>query len=239
MPLSLYALKTRLLAPRTAWRRWRARGCDPLARGMLERHYYRRAMYEFMEAYGANRDMLIEADLDQASVVLDVGAYIGDWSEQIARRYGARIFAFEPNPEAFRVLTARLAGERVQCFDYALGAADGDGVLSIVGPGSSLSASVPGAGTATVPVRDVVAIMDALGIGDVDLCKVNIEGGEFDLLERLMAADRLRRVRLLSVQFHEWQPGAYRRRRAIRRALARTHTEVWNYPWVWELWRRR
>ena len=206
---------------------------------MLERHYYRRPMYDFMEAYAANREMLVEADLDAESIVLDVGAYVGDWSEQIARRYDARIFAFEPNPDAFRVLAARIASQQVQCFDYALGAVDAEGVLSIVGPGSSLFESSPGAGTATVPVRDVVGVMDALGIVNVDLCKLNIEGGEFDVLERLIAADRLRRVRILSVQFHEWHPGAYRRRRDIRRALTRTHTEVWNYPWVWELWRRR
>lgn len=236
---SLYALKTSLLAPRTAWRRWRGRGLDPLARSMLERHYYRRAMYEFMEAFGANPDMLVEADLDAESVVLDVGAYVGEWSEAIARRYGARIFAFEPNAGAFTALTARLAGTCARCFDFALGAADGRAELSIVGPGSSLFTQPPGFGKATVAVRDVVAVLDALGIDAVDLCKLNIEGGEFDLLERLIAADRLHRVRLLSVQFHEWHPGAYQRRRVIRRALARTHVEVWNFPWVWELWRRR
>jgi FkbM family methyltransferase len=238
--MSLYALKTTLLAPRTAYRRRREAGLDPVTRSILERHYYSQPMYDFMATMGANPDMLVEADLDRRSIVMDVGAYTGEWSEQISRRYGARIHAFEPNPDAFRTLTERLLGHpNVTALCYGLGGADERAFLSLVGPGSSLFTRPPGFGTAEVQVRDVVAVMDELGIDHVDLCKVNIEGGEFDLLERLIAVDRLRRIRLVSVQFHEWHPGAYRRRRAIRRALARMHDEVWNYPWVWELWRRR
>jgi hypothetical protein len=68
---------------------------------------------------------------------------------------------------------------------------------------------------------------------------VNIEGGEYDLFDRLIDIGWLPRVRSVLVQFHEWHPQAYRRRRAIRRALRRSHDEAWNYPFVWELWRRR
>jgi hypothetical protein len=89
-----------------------------------------------------------------------------------------------------------------------------------------------------VQIRDVVGVLDELGIREVDLLKVNIEGGEYDLFDRLIETDWLRSVRLVSVQFHEWHPKAYRRRRAIRRALARSHTEVWCYSWVWEYWSR-
>ena len=82
-------------------------------------------------------------------------------------------------------------------------------------------------------------VLDSCGIERVDLCKVNIEGGEYDLFDRLIECDWTSRITNLSIQFHEWHPNAYRRRRAIRRALQRTHTEVWNYPFVWELWQAR
>ena len=94
-------------------------------------------------------------------------------------------------------------------------------------------------GTTTVAVRDVAAVLAELGIGEIDLMKVNIEGAEFDLLDRLLETDWVPRIRNLSVQFHEWHPDAPRRRRAIRAALSQTHDEVWCYPWVWELWRAR
>jgi hypothetical protein len=89
-----------------------------------------------------------------------------------------------------------------------------------------------------VQIRDVVAAFEKLGLEEIDLLKVNIEGGEYDLFDRLTSADWLRRIRFVSVQFHEWHPHAYRRRRAVRRALRRQHVECWNYAWVWELWRR-
>ena len=41
-----------------------------------------------------------------------------------------------------------------------------------------------------------------------------------DLLERMAETGLLRAVDTYLVQFHEWHPGAYRRRRGIRRALA-------------------
>ena len=62
---------------------------------------------------------------------------------------------------------------------------------------------------------------------------------EYDVLDRMLDTGWARRTRLLSVQFHEWHPHAHRRRRQIRRRLSATHDEVWCYPWVWELWRRR
>jgi hypothetical protein len=69
--------------------------------------------------------------------------------------------------------------------------------------------------------------------------KINIEGAEYDLLERLDAASWLHRIGALSIQFHEWHPQAHRRRRRIRQMLRRTHDQVWCYGWVWELWAMR
>ena len=70
--------------------------------------------------------------------------------------------------------------------------------------------------------------------------KVNIEGGEYDLFDRLIEAGSLGRFRQVSVQFHEWHPRAHGRRGSDTAGeLRRQHDEVWCYPWVWELWRRR
>ena len=63
--------------------------------------------------------------------------------------------------------------------------------------------------------------------------------GEFDLFDRIIGAALLPDVRYVLIQFHEWHPKAHARRRALRRALAATHDEVWCYPWVWERWERR
>ena len=240
MRISRYAVKRSLLSPRVAYLRRRTRHVDPVARHILEMQYYRPTIYEFMRASSANPNILVEADLDASSIVLDIGAYIGEWSEQISQRYHCTIYAFEPNPNAFEKLQTRLAThDRVQLFNYGLAGADAQASLALDGPGSSVFADHGTFGKVDVRLRDVVAVLDSCGIERVDLCKVNIEGGEYDLFDRLIECDWISRMTNLSIQFHEWHPNAYRRRRAITRAFQRTHTEVWNYPFVWELWQAR
>ena len=154
-------------------------------------------------------------------------------------RYGCRLWAFEPDPTSFPHLVERV-GHRpgVTCCEYGLGGADTTAELSLAAFGSSVYGAEGAFGTRTVDIRDAGAVLAELGVDRIDLLKINIEGGEYDLLDRLIACGALPRVRQLVVQFHEWHPGAYRRRRAIRRALARSHREVWCYDWIWELWRR-
>ena len=55
-------------------------------------------------------------------------------------------------------------------------------------------------------------------------------------LTALAETGKLGDIPLIQVQFHEWAPRAYRRRRHNRAALARTHREDWCFPWVWERW---
>jgi FkbM family methyltransferase len=237
MPVSLYTTKKAILSPRTAYMRLKAKDMSPFGRRMLEQQYYRRPMYQFMAATVANPDILVEADIDRRSIVFDVGAFVGEWSEKISKRYGSTIYAFEPNPLVRRALSRRLADHpNVVRLEYGLGRVDHTATLAQAGPGSSIYIADPDLDSTDVQIRDVVGVLDELGVPQIDLLKVNIEGGEYDLFERLIEADRLCAIRLVSVQFHEWHPKAYRRRRAIRRALARSHVEAWCYPWVWEYW---
>jgi FkbM family methyltransferase len=240
MPVSLYTIKRSLLKPRTAHMRRRERKLDQRGRSLLEVHYYRRSIYDFIAATVAKPDLLFDVDVDEHSVVLDVGAHDGQWSEEISRRHGSTIYAFEPDPTSFSRLVARLVDHaNVVPLQYGLGGVDMTATMALDGPGSSIYARDGRFGTAQVQIRDVTTVLDELGIEQVDLLKINIEGGEYDLLDRLIEAAWMPRIRQVSVQFHEWHPNAYSRRRSIRRAFRRHHEEVWNYPWVWEYWRSR
>jgi FkbM family methyltransferase len=240
VPRTRYELERALLAPWRAYRRRREPTQDKLARSMLELHSYRRPLYAFMAASAEDPDLLFDADLRADSVVLDVGAYDGAWAQGVVDRSGARVYAFEPDPTSLRKLHARFpAGGRVAVLDYGLAGCDRRVDLGLAGPGSSVYEPDGMFGTARVELRDVVGVLDGLGLDTVDLLKVNIEGGEYELFDRLIAAGRLDRMRHVSVQFHEWHPKAHARRAAIRRALRVGHEEVWCYPWIWELWRVR
>ena len=238
-PVSLYNVKKAVLWPRTALRRRSFKEVDAVARSMFEVQYYRTAMYDFVAASAAKPDLLSDFDLDDRSVILDVGAYDGDWCIEVSRRYGAKIYAFEPDPTSFRRLKEHAADRpMIATFDFGLSNRDHEATFALDGPGSAVSDKRGYFGSATVLLRDIAAVLDELALESIDLLKLNIEGGEYDVFDRLIETGWLPRVRIIAVQFHEWHPHAYRRRRAIRRALRRDHEELWCYPWVWEAWRR-
>ena len=71
----------------------------------------------------------------------------------------------------------------------------------------------------------------------VDLMKVNIEGGEYELLEHLIAKGLVPRIRNIQVQFHEDViPRAARRMERIQSSLAKTHHLTWQERFIWENW---
>jgi len=214
---------------------------------MLEAHYYANPIFGFFGASAANPSILIDAEIDDTSTVIDAGAFIGEWVVQITDRYSPTVYAFEPGPGMFDRLQAAVDGRPdVHPFAYGLGREDAHARLALDGPGSAIvaGASATGGdqagagsmGVVDVEIRDVAAVFDELGLDHVDLLKLNIEGGEYDVLDRLAETGWLGRIDQILVQFHEWHPHAHRRRRAIRRALRQHHVERWNYPWVWELW---
>lgn len=239
MDLSLYRIKKALLTPRTAYKRRKEKDMPPIVRKMYEVHYYRKPVYDFTGATVAYPDILVTADLDESDVVVDIGAYIGDWSQKVWNRYHPTIYAFEPAPAGFKKASERFAGnDKVKVFDYGLGAADEKVSLALAGPGSSIYDGSGAFGSTEVLVRDVAAVFDELGLDEIGLLKINIEGAEFDLLDRLIDTGWLPKVRQLMVQFHEWHPHAYWRRFELRRRFREEHELVWDFPWVWELWRR-
>jgi hypothetical protein len=94
-------------------------------------------------------------------------------------------------------------------------------------------------GAVELELRDVSTVLPKLEIGHIDVMMINIEGGEYELLDRLYETNWLARIDCVLVQFHEFAPDAYRSRRRNRRQLAKTHRCTWNYKWVFERWDRR
>lgn len=213
---------------------------------VFEAHDYRPSMRRFFQATRDKPDILIDVDLPEGAVVLDVGAFTGEWSERVLQRAdqtgprNLRIHAFEPEPGSIERLRAGVGQDpRVELHPFGLSGRDRLERLAIGGPGSSVfvDPTTPGfVGSTEVELRDVDAVLAALAVDRIDLLKINIEGGEFELLDRLHETGRLERTGTVIVQFHEFAPGAYRGRRRNRKQLADTHRCTWSYSWVYERW---
>ncbi|HAJ47672.1 MAG TPA: hypothetical protein DCL54_13945 [Alphaproteobacteria bacterium] len=176
--------------------------------------------------------------IPSGGVILDVGAYIGDFAQGMAERTQGIIHAFEP-VEAFaaqcRVRVQRFP--QIHVHAYGLSNRDETARISLDGLGSSQYRAADN--SVEAKFRDIVPVLQELNIDTIALAKLNIEGGEYDVLPRLIEAGLMERVSALMVQFHRTHADAEDRYDAIATALAKTHALQWRYPFIWELWLRK
>jgi FkbM family methyltransferase len=174
-------------------------------------------------------------ELDAHSTVLDCGGYKGDWTAEIVQRYGARVFVFEPIKAYHDNICARFAASpKVHPCQFGLGARDDTLAMghSADGTGAFMKASV----SESVRIAEAARFLRDHAIERIDLLKINIEGGEYELLEHLIDTGDIKKVRRLQVQFHDFVPDAIARRARIVERLGATHRQSWCYYFVWEEW---
>lgn len=183
-------------------------------------------------------DMRYEYPLTPDSVVIEVGTYQGLWADAIATRYGCHIHAFEPIVEFYGAACARLARHpKVSLCNMGLANSTRKETWHIKG---DMTGRFNGEGREqTVTLLDVVSWLSFWGDGlptMIDLLALNCEGGEFELLEAVIAAGQQHRFRNICVQFHGVGPSPEERCRAIQANLSRTHHLTFHAPFCWENW---
>lgn len=170
------------------------------------------------------------ARLSRGSVVLDFGANVGRTVEAFADR-GATVHAYEPNPDAFALLTARTGNRtNVRLHNVAVGDHDGrlklflhrgyEGTNAAHLESSSFvaeKANVDPDRFYEVPVRDVIGIVAEIG-RPIDLVKIDVEGAEYDILDRLLDWGAMKQIARIVVETHEDRIECLRERHAVTAA---------------------
>ncbi len=151
--------------------------------------------------------------LAPGDTIVDIGAHIGVVSIFLAKRNpGVRILAFEAVPRVFELLSANLKRNRIHnviAFNLAV---TGDGhdlelvshLESNTGGGSAYvtDRDLPGHDRVVVPSITLDQILEQHQIQRCPLLKIDIEGGEYDVLYN---AQLLSRVANIRGEFHENQ----------------------------------
>ena len=201
------------------------------------KHAYREVVRRYY-ADGGDDHFRFDYPLAEASVVLDLGGYEGQWASDLYARRRCQIHIFEPVERyAASIRTRFRDNPDIAVYAFALGNGDRSEQIRIRGASSSLYKGR--ADAETIRFIDVATWVESAGLTEIDLMKINIEGGEYELLERMIEADLISTVRDLQIQFHNFAPDAERRMAAIQQALERTHSPTYQYRFVWENWRRR
>ena len=179
----------------------------------------------------------LDYDLTAASVVLDLGGYEGQWASDIYSRYCCSLHVFEPVRAYAENIKRRFAkNAHIQVNSFGLGPADMEIRIGLSNDGSSVFQRA----TQTEQGRlvEAKAFFDENGITQVDLMKINIEGGEYELLEHLLDTGLAAKISNIQVQFHDFVPNAEARMKAIQERLSKTHFLTYQYEFVWENWKR-
>lgn len=178
--------------------------------------------------------------LTSDSIVFDLGGYHGDFAAAVNSRYGCKVYVFEPVPEFYKRCVDRFRGNsKIICFNFGLSSADGMLDIGLAENSSSFSSPHARGLMLKVRVRSIVECIRELGLARIDLMKINIEGGEFDILPAIIKSGDIDKVKHLQIQFHNFVDHAVEQRDTIRSALDYTHVEMWNYSFVWESWKHK
>lgn len=187
--------------------------------------------------------------LDSNSIVWDLGAYKGDWATEILRKYDCVVLAFEPVSELYEKLNQKKLEDLSKRFypvRAAVGGTSRTCEINLLGDGSSLYENSENKETIEVIstleafkyCRELQYIDRPLDVNTVHLLKMNIEGAEYELLEAMIEHNLQSRFVDMQIQFHKNVENCEERYLKIREKLSETHHLTYEYPWIWENWRR-
>ncbi|WP_160012597.1 FkbM family methyltransferase, partial [Rhizobium sp. 18055] len=185
-----------------------------------------------------DKTLRLQYGIRQSDIVVDLGGYEGQWASDIFSRYLCTVHVVEPVQIYAEAISDRFANNgSIHLHQCALGAQSGEIKVSISGDASS--AFKPSNSLETAKVVSFGSWMNELGISEIALLKINIEGGEYELLEHLISTGLALKIRNIQVQFHDFVPDSDSRMLRIQQDLALTHCLTYQYTYVWENWQRR
>ena len=175
--------------------------------------------------------------LNKNSVFIEVGGYKGLYTRKIINKFNPITFIFEPDSEYVEILKNEF-DDNAKIINKALG--DNDGEVYLIEKGDSsfigdTSNQILNSKKVEMISYDTFANIENLK--KVDLISINIEGGEYKLLEHIIEKKHIENIKHLQVQFHKNIKGHKKLKKKLNKKLSKTHRLEWSYNYVWESWK--
>jgi FkbM family methyltransferase len=175
----------------------------------------------------------VPPELQDGEVVVEAGAYEGAWTETVCKQFpGCKVHAFEPASRAYKVAKEKLAlYPNVTLYNVALGKEEGTAILCDRNRdgANTFDWNPENEPSESVTVVDTAEMLEPLG--EIAVVHLNAEGDEITILERMIEADLIERVRLVMTQWHPYDDDLHRRITEIVRVLSGSYRYERRGPW--------
>lgn len=174
-------------------------------------------------------------------IFLDIGSHIGQTLEEVVKEsYGfEKVYGFEPARVQYQALVSRFSfhpAPNLRIFNYALG--DHDGTAELYGSNDQMEASLfPGKRDVDPAVSQTVNVCDVARffreyVTVPAVVKINCEGGEIAILERLISSGEIEKIKAMLVDFDAFKvPGLEQEVPRVRAELAAIGFDRYRDTW--------
>lgn len=204
---------------------WRIFRRDILKNRLLNEHK------RFLDENGEEKKYCFQ--LNEKSIVFDVGGYLGDYSDKVFNLYKCNIFIFEIIPEYCELIKVKFQkNSKVRIFNFGFSNEDCFKNIATSGDSSNTFSK----GLVKIELKLFSSFFNQHKIKKIDLIKINIEGGEYELLEDIFKNNLQTKIIRFLIQFHDFIPGHRHKVKSLREKLKESHLLNFKYEYVWELW---
>jgi FkbM family methyltransferase len=185
-----------------------------------------------------NGDNTLRVDycLNSDSLVFDIGGYKGDFANAIFDKYACNIYIFEPVKIYYEEIKNKFKdNNKIKVFNFGLSDNNSKMQISVLESASSVY-NQNSEKKETIELKSIMGFIRQHEINKIDLFKVNVEGGEFDILPALIENGYQSNIIDFQIQFHTFVENSVQKRKKIRESLSKTHKLTYDYWFIWENW---
>jgi len=187
----------------------------------------------------------INYELNDNSIVIDLGGYHGLWIDEILKKnnpYIPNIILVEPVPEFYNHLVTKYKNyEKIKVINAGVSTDKNEATktLYVSSDGSSTNFNTNVKSVIQIKTIPIDKILSDNNINQVDLLQINIEGDEYGLMEYMIESSIIDKFKNVQIQFHLGIGNDIERRNNIQKNLiSKGFKNKVDYPFVWETWEK-
>ena len=185
-----------------------------------------KAVIRFYETHSDKKRTQIK--LKDGELLFDIGGFKGDYTADLLKNNPDIIsYIFEPVQEYADNIKKRFQNNsNVTVYSFGLSDLNQEININVKGESSSFIRDIAPDDKETSKIKDIHEFLNENNIKEIGLMKINIEGSEYPLLEKLIATKDILNVKKLLIQFHYVDTNSYQRMSNIWKELEKSHNLI-------------